>query len=321
MGIDGTTGGDGLPTDLIGVLPQPPLAINESLVDSSRLHAQEMASSNYFAHESAVTGKWPNLLAREAGYPLAMQVPNSGGGVFLLRDDSNQIESIVAGFGPGRADLTNAINAVVNLIVDTGTPGLGHRFHLLAIDEFNQVFREAAAGFGSDPSADFRNYWAFHSGVEDTTDVFLAGVVFDDADANFLYDAGEGLAGVTVSVAGNDVATNSAGGWAMPVGPGLHQVSCSGGAFAGTSRVEVSVIGANREVDCISGMAGAAVDFVFVPEPSRELASLAALVALAGLARGVRRRASRRRGALSCSGTPDREGAQDVRRCDRPQPL
>ena len=47
---------------------QPPLAVNPYLTDSARFHAQEMATSNYFGHQSVVTGKWPNQLAREAGY-------------------------------------------------------------------------------------------------------------------------------------------------------------------------------------------------------------------------------------------------------------
>jgi hypothetical protein len=288
MGIDQTIGGDGRPTDLIGVAPQPPLAINELLVESSRLHAEEMAANNYFAHQSAVTWKWPNLLAREAGYPLAMTVPFSGGGFFVLPDDSNQIESIAAGFGPGLSDLTSAINAVVLLIIDENTPSLGHRIHLLAMDEFNQSFREAGAGYGFDATADFRNYWALHSGVEDTTDAFLTGVAFDDVNQNELYDAGEGLGGVTVGVGGSNVVTNSGGGWAMLVAPGAHQLSCSGGGFVGTSQVDVTVVAANREVDCISGVAGAYVDFVFVPEPSQELMGFAALAMLAGL-RGRRR--------------------------------
>jgi hypothetical protein len=285
MGIDATIGGDGLPTDLIGVVPQPPLAINELLVDSSRLHAEEMAANDYFGHQSQVTGKWPNLLAREAGYPLPMTIPLSGGFFVPVPDDSNQIESIAAGFGPGSFDLSNAVNAVIGLIVDTGTPSLGHRIHLLAMTEFNRTFREAGAGYGFDQAATYRNYWAFHTGVENTSDTFLTGVVFSDANQNSLYDAGEGLGGVTVTVGGDMAATNSAGGWSLPINAGTHQVSCSGGAFSGTSQVDVTVMGANRDGDCISGMPGAYVDFMLVPEPSLPAAALAALVALASLSR------------------------------------
>ncbi len=285
MGIDDTIGGDGNPADLVEVVPQPPLAINELLVDSSRLHAEEMAANNYFAHQSVVTGKWPNLLAREAGYPLPMLIPAMGGGNFLLPDDSNQIEAIAAGFGQGSMDLSDPVKAVAGLIVDPGTPSLGHRVQLLAMNEFNRNFREAAAGYGFNQAAMFRNYWAFHTGVENTSDTFLTGVVFDDANDNSLYDAGEGLGGVTVGVGGGNVTTNGAGGWAMLVNSGTHQVSCSGGAFSGTSQVEVTVMGANREVDCVSGMAGAYVDFVAVPEPSAMLASLVALALLGSLVR------------------------------------
>jgi hypothetical protein len=291
MGIDTEIGGDGNPTDLMDVDPQPPLALNETLVDSSRFKAEEMAANNYFAHQSQVTQKWPNLIVREAGYPLPMMIPALSGGFFSLPDDSNQVESLAAGFGPpgSESDLSDPINAIKGLIIDEMVPNLGHRIHLLAMNEFSQSFREAAAGYGFNQSAMFRNYWAFHTGIVDTDDMFLTGVVFDDTNGNSLYDIGEGLEGVTVAVSSTPVTTNGAGGWSLLVGPGMHSVSCSGGGFAGSTAVDVEVADQNREVDCISGMAGAYVDFVLVPEPGAAMAPLAVLAALAGLARQRRR--------------------------------
>jgi len=294
MGIDDVMGGDGNPTNLIGVAPQPPLALNDDLVDSSRLHAEDMADNDYFAHFSPVTMKWPNLLVREAGYPLPTMLPAMGGGFFGLPDDSNQVESLAAGFGPGSFDLSDPINAITGLIIDDDTPSLGHRIHLLAMNEFNQNFREAGAGFGFNQGATFRNYWAFHTGVVDTDDVFLTGVVFDDTNANSLYDIGEGLGGVTVLVSNTPVMTNSAGGWSLPVAAGVHSVSCSGGGFSGAAQVDVAVGNENHEVDCISRMVGAYVDFMLVPEPSAWSAQLAIWVSLAVLGRS---RARHRRSA------------------------
>ena len=76
-----------LSIDLSSVTPRPPLAVSESLFASARFHAGEMATHNYFEHQSPVTGKWPNKLARDFGYPLPPQ--------FL--DGVNNIESIAAG--------------------------------------------------------------------------------------------------------------------------------------------------------------------------------------------------------------------------------
>src|SRR5262249_22249090 len=128
-GLGAQTGGDGQPVTLVGVEPRPPVALNTTLVDSSRFKAQEMATNDYFGHQSQVGPPfyWPNELVRTVfGYPLATQVPDPLGGAFFytLPDDSNQIESISAGFGPGQNDQTQAINAVIGLIVDAGIPGL-----------------------------------------------------------------------------------------------------------------------------------------------------------------------------------------------------
>ena len=50
--------------------PRPPLAANDQLFDSAGFHAEEMATYDYFGHQSEVTGDWPNQMARDAGYPL-----------------------------------------------------------------------------------------------------------------------------------------------------------------------------------------------------------------------------------------------------------
>ena len=64
-GLGSQTGGDGLPTTLIGVDPRPPLALNTTLVNSARYKAQEMAINNYFGHQS--DGRPQLLLAERAG--------------------------------------------------------------------------------------------------------------------------------------------------------------------------------------------------------------------------------------------------------------
>jgi hypothetical protein len=198
MGIDTQLGGDGSYATLVGVAPRMPLALNGFLVSSARGHAQEMATYDYFDHRSAVDGRWPNQMARDAGYPLPYELPAVGGGFWLLPDgdaqtNGNQIESIAAGFGGGIFDYANPINALAGLIVDDGTPSLGHRVHLLAMDDFNVLFREIGTGFGSNVSAMYENYWSAQTGVIDESDTFLTGVVYADANANHLYDVGEGL--------------------------------------------------------------------------------------------------------------------------------
>lgn len=283
-GLGSQTGGDGLPVTLIGVAPRPPLALNTTLLGSARFKAQEMATNNYFAHQSMVGPNfyWPNDLARNVfGYPLATQVLEPGGQFYYtLVDDSNQIESLAAGFGPGTFDYTIGVNAVIGLIVDEGVPTLGHRVHLLGMDDFNALFVEAGPGYGLSMAALYHNYWAFHTGLKASAETFLTGVVFDDGNGNSRFDPGEGLAGVMVQAGLFSAMTGATGGYSISIPSGTHAVTCSGGGFSGTASASVGVIGFNREVDCISGEANAFVDFVSVPEPGAAALGLAAAAAL-----------------------------------------
>ena len=88
-----------------------------------------------------------NELVRNVfGYPLAATVPDPCiPSCYVLGDDSNQVESLAAGYGPGSAARWLAVTAVLGLLVDRGVPGLGHRVHLLGMTDFNAVFVEAAA--------------------------------------------------------------------------------------------------------------------------------------------------------------------------------
>jgi hypothetical protein len=281
-GLGSQTGGDGLPTTLIGVEPRPPLALNATLVDSAGFKAEEMATNDYFGHHSEVGPNfyWPNDLVRHVfGYPLPMQMPEMCmPSCYMLPDASNQIESIAAGFGPGSFDNSQAVNAVIGLIVDDGVPDLGHRIHLLGMDDFSALFVEAGPGYGYSALAYYRNYWAFHTGMKASPETFLTGIVFADGNGNSLFDPGEGLAGVTVEAGLLSAITGASGGYSISIPSGTHAVTCSGGAFSGTASASVDVIGFNREVDCISGEASAVVDFV--PEPGAAALGLAAVAAL-----------------------------------------
>jgi hypothetical protein len=82
------------------------------------------------------------------------------------------------------------------------------------------------------------------------------------------------------------VFVEAAAGYGVNVPGGTHDVTCSGGGFAGTASAQVTVIGFNRQVDCISGRSAAWVEFV--PEPGGAALGLTAVGALAAVRR-VRR--------------------------------
>lgn len=239
-----------LPVDLSGVPARPPLAVNDALFRSAEFHADEMATFNYFRHQSTVTGDWPNKMVRDQGYPLQSSFPNN----------ANQVESIAAGTFYNSADVV-----LRELIIDEGVPSLGHRKHLLGIDDFNAGNREIGVGMAVNQAATYTNYWAIHATRSSTSDKFLTGVVFHDANNNGRYNPGEGLSGVTVQVGNQTTTTNAAGGWSLPVaGTGQHTVMASGGGFAGSSSVTVNVGSSSIAVDFISGKSGGYVNFTHV---------------------------------------------------------
>ncbi|MFO0878590.1 MAG: Ig-like domain-containing protein [Gemmataceae bacterium] len=242
-----------LSIDLDYVAPQPPLAIHESLFSSSEIKSVEMATNNYFGHQSAVTGKWPNLLAREAGYdlPASFQI---GAYTYPLADNSNQIESLAAGY-------SSAEVALRALIVDQGVSPPGHRNHLLGIGEFYAYSREIGVGYAYNAASTYDHYWAIHATASSNRGPFATGVVFNDLNGNNRYDLNEGLAGVTVRVGNQSVTTNSAGGWSAVVDAGEYLVTASGGSFVGTATAAIRVGSENMEVDFLSGQATGWVNF------------------------------------------------------------
>jgi len=74
-----------------------------------------------------------------------------------------------------------------------------------------------------------------------TGTVFITGVAYRDQNANGQYDAGEGLAGVTLTLDRTNwgAVTATAGGYAIPVpaNSGSYTVTATGGPFAGVSAV------------------------------------------------------------------------------------
>jgi hypothetical protein len=232
--------GDEIHLDLTGVEPRQPLAVNLNLMGSTRFRAQEMLDYDYFAHVSAVTGKSPQDVARDAGYAGWASVGESIAREFL-----------------------NYYDALAGLIVDDGVPDLGHRKHLLGISDWAAGHREIGAGMaeGLRPDGFVHRLYCMQTGVTGGN-WFLTGVVFFDVNGNGKFDRGEGLPGVTVD-AGGDYKTTSmqAGGWVIPVPDGIYNVRCSGGTFAGVATARVGMAGSNHEIDFASASSTGDIDF------------------------------------------------------------
>jgi len=293
---------NGLGALLDGFAAKPPLAWNATLVDSAQAKAQEFIDHGYFAHDSPVTGTPNTLIAVVYGYPLS---GGSSTGYFYFGPGcdfgcsyapnlgNSAVESLASSFAVDGGLTNTPIGAVRGLLGEIcmadGTPNTcgtdGHRRHLLAAATLPAPMIESGAGHTIEvEGALTTHYWVFHTGFPAssaaTMPQLLTGVAFADADLDGHYDAGEGLAGVTVQANALVAITNDAGGWSLSVPNGSYDVSCAGGAFAGTASADdVAVADANREIDCISGVPGAIVDFV--PEPGA--AGVAAVAALAAV--------------------------------------
>lgn len=252
-------------------MTQPPLALNLSLVESARWHAQDMEALSYFAHQRPAPGlQHPNWMARHkwkgtspaSAYPL----------VTSWTDDANYIESLAGiwSSAPISYSAADALEALIRdaYLVGQGQPP-GHRIHLLGLNAFNAAFREVGTGYiegAGQPGYAYGAYWAIHTGRRDTDPAWLMGVVYNDANNNGRFDQGEGLSGVTVSATGsttNSVQTGTAGMYMMQVSAGTTNLTCSGGAFSGTATRSITVGAANLEVDFCSGRTSGELNFEF----------------------------------------------------------
>jgi YD repeat-containing protein len=235
-----------LPVDLAQVPARAPLAIDDALSQAAAARAQEMARDDYFGHQSAVTGKWPNQIAREQGYALPSDWP----------DRANFIESIAAGTEHASPEAT-----LKALLADEDEPSLVHRRQLLGIDEVFSENRVIGVAQAANAEATFEHYWAVQTAHSDPAGLFLTGVVFTDANQNGGYDAGEGLAGVTITAGDLSTMTNTAGGWTLRVAPGEYHVVASGVGLSPPAASYIRLGQDNVEVDFLAGRMRGVVNF------------------------------------------------------------
>jgi uncharacterized protein YkwD len=239
---------------LAGVRPSQPLAFNTQLISAARGHSLDMANRGYFAHVTP-EGITPHQRIHAAGFPSfsdgesidMAEIPT-----FVFTDPTNPAGSTVREVYPPEA-------ALADFIVDRGVPDLGHRRHLLAIDRFaakdTQVgvgfaFRDFTASNGFPITAFF---YTVDTGYLGHKQQFLTGSVFRDSNGNGLYDAGEGLAGVTIRVGSlKPVRDFDSGGYTVPLKHGgTYRVTASGGGLAAPLTRTIHVGGQNARLNFI----------------------------------------------------------------------
>jgi uncharacterized protein YkwD len=228
--------------DLSSVAPAPPLAFDPRLIESARAHSQDMNDAAYFGHTGS-DGSSPFQRMTAAGFPWVTAA-----------------ESIAAG-----AVYATPEAALQGLIIDAGVADLGHRRQLLSIGSPFASQQEAGVGVFSG-AGPLGNYYTIDQGQTADARPFLTGVVYNDANHNGKYDNGEGLGGVTVSVAGvGAVATWGSGGYSLQLNPGTYSVTFNGGGLAGPVTRQVTVGAINDRLNVLSSEASA-------PTPARPAA-------------------------------------------------
>ena len=183
---------------------QAPLAFNAKLLQSSRAHSTDMATSGYFDH-TAPDGSTPFTRMLSAGYNYSF----AG-------------ENIALFGGLGSDPVANSLQLYKMLFVDDGVTGRGHRINLLSAN-----FKEIGIGLVADSSSVFYVTQDLASNLDDSRAIVL-GVVYDDKNKDAAYSAGEGLSGVAIAVStGEKTTTATAGGYGLPLSNGSYQLTFS----------------------------------------------------------------------------------------------
>lgn len=217
--------------DLSGVAPSQPLAFNSILIDAAREHAQDMNNRAYFSHDTP-EGTDPGTRIAVAGYDWHTWGESLAGGTAF----------------PGPDEALRA------LIIDSGVPDLGHRKHLLAIDDVFKGQTEVGIGILQMGTGPLVNYHVVDSAAGWTPQSFLTGVVINDANQNGQYDIGEGLGGVTITASGaGSTTTFGSGGYALPLSAGTYQVTASGGGLPAPVTRTVTIGSSNVRITFTTG--------------------------------------------------------------------
>lgn len=201
--------GASIGVDLSSVAPAPPLAFDPRLVQAAVLHSQDMNNQGYFNHVT----------------PQGVDV---GGRLTAALYPWTSYGESIAG-GPG---LTTPAAALSDLIIDGGVPDLSHRQQLLGMTATYASQNQVGIGILQGAGGPLTNYFTIDTASSSDSRADLTGAVYVDANGNGQYDAGEGVAGATISVAGvGSVTTFSSGGYTMPLLPGTYTVTVSGNSL------------------------------------------------------------------------------------------
>ena len=231
---------------LAAILPQPPLSMNATLTSIARAHSQDMLANGFQGHNGS-NGSSTQSRIIGSGY-------TANAGYFFGENVFAHASSVPYGHASFEVDWGGT----------AATGGMqaspGHREN-----NHSANFREVGIGVVLGSNQGFGPQLVTQDfGSRSDALPLVTGVVYRDANSNGFYDIGEGLSGVTVTIAGSEYYAVSAGsgGYSVPVPQnGIYTVTFSGGSASSATRTVAVTGGQNVKLDYLPAGALTKGDF------------------------------------------------------------
>lgn len=221
--------GDRIGVDLSGVAPSQPLAFNPQVIQVARQHAQDMNDRSYFSQQTP-NGKDPGQRLQAAGINWISWGESSAAG----------------------STYPDPASALQALITDADKPSHADRNQLLSIDQLFKTQNQVGVGIVQNGSGPLANYYTIDTIQGPDAKPFLTGVVYNDANQNGVYDAGEGLGGAQVRVQnGPSTTTFETGGYSLQLNPGTYTLTIQGGRLASPITQSISISTSNVRFNAV----------------------------------------------------------------------
>lgn len=237
---------------------QAPLAFSPALESAAKSHSSYMVSRNDVSHKC--TGE-DSLTTRVTKAGFVSGISSSG---------SMAISENIGGCFSENGEFSIASYMLAAFAVDWGVPTHEHLDAMVnaAYTEVGVSVMETSKSVG--PYVVTCDFGSSVDGAR-TDGAYLLGVVYDDADSDFFYDAGEGLANVSIKIEQLDsaepqsVVINSwnSGGYQIFLANGSYSVTVSGDGFKTSVTKSVTISdGTNAKLDFRTDEAGATAPVV-----------------------------------------------------------